>query len=461
MTIPATVLQVLNDWQINFQTATASASQALTRNYPEDSSASYSARSILLFDEIGIIQLMIPSNRILDLHKVEVATGRKLSALPMDKQDKLKRSLGVENFPALPQVTRLDSLVDDNLFKVGKIYVESGNTDEWISLSSEEFKNLTTSANIGDYSSQLPANPLQQSQDKKAINNSVTQFTQLRIKQRLEETLDLPPLPEVARKIIELKMDPDADTGSLAKIISVDPSIAAQVVAWARSPYYGAKGNVNTVEEAVIRVLGFNLVINLALGLSLGRNLAIPKDGPNGYASNWEQAVTMAALMAELIRLMPVEIRPNQGEAYLTGLLHNFGFLILGHVFPPQFSLINRHIETNAHIGRHYIEQHLLGLTREQISSDLLDSWHLPSDVVNGIRFQNKPEMDKDNVMANLLHVASRLLRQQGFGDGPLEKPQAEILDFLELDLDECFAVVDTVLEQQSELQQMAKLMSS
>ena len=159
------------------------------------------------------------------------------------------------------------------------------------------------------------------------------------LKKRIEETLDLPPLPETARRIIDLRVDPNADTTELASVVEMDPGMAAQVVSWARSLYYGVKGEIKSVEDAVIRVLGFDLVINLALGLALGRTLAVPKEGPNGYAPFWQQAVLTAALMGETSS-------PNaskkydriQETAYLCGLLHNFWLLNYGTCFSrPNF----------------------------------------------------------------------------------------------------------------------------
>src|SRR5690606_11120538 len=135
--------------------------------------------------------------------------------------------------------------------------------------------------------------------------------------------------------------------------------------------------------------LGFDLVINLALGLSLGRSLSVPKEGPHGYAPYWQQSVVTASLCAELVRQIPTRLRPNQGLAYLCGLLHNFGYLVLGHVFPPQFTLVNRHIEANPHVNRMYVERHLLGLTREQISACLLQQWRMPDELIAAVRQQH------------------------------------------------------------------------
>lgn len=54
-------------------------------------------------------------------------------------------------------------------------------------------------------------------------------------------------------------------------MVETDPALAAQVVSWAASPYYASPGKIRSVEDAIVRVLGFDLVINLALGLALGK----------------------------------------------------------------------------------------------------------------------------------------------------------------------------------------------
>ena len=112
--------------------------------------------------------------------------------------------------------------------------------------------------------------------------------------------------------------------------------------------------------------------------------------------------------------------------------MHNFGFLVLGHVFPPQFSLVNRHIEANPHINRFYIERHLLGMTREQVSSCLMQQWRMPEELVTALRQQHNAQFDGEHKeYAQILYVATRSLRRHGFGDGPFELPDTYILDDL------------------------------
>ena len=92
-------------------------------------------------------------------------------------------------------------------------------------------------------------------------------FTARRIQQRLEATIEIPPLADTAQKIIKLRVDPNATIDDITGVVETDPALAAQVVSWAASPYYASPGKIRSVEDAIVRVLGFDLVINLALGL--------------------------------------------------------------------------------------------------------------------------------------------------------------------------------------------------
>jgi HD-like signal output (HDOD) protein/prolyl-tRNA editing enzyme YbaK/EbsC (Cys-tRNA(Pro) deacylase) len=463
MTIPATVLKVLDDWQVDYQLTDDEDTFQLMQGNPMTDYSSKLARVVFLKDSIGQVQVVIPSNRILDLNRLSQQCGRQFNALSTDELLRLKNKFGIEDFPALPQVTQIDSLIDEHLLDEEQLFIATGDNHEWIKLPGDSFKSLTTSSTMGTFTVPLPLPSYQQSpnQDLDDVHAAIKQFTPLRIKQRLEETLDLPPLPETARKIIDLRVDPNADTTELANVVEMDPGMAAQVVSWARSPYYGVKGEIKSVEDAVIRVLGFDLVINLALGLALGRTLSVPKEGPNGYAPFWQQAVVTAALMGELARLMPAKERPNTGTAYLCGLLHNFGYLILGHVFPPQFSLVNRHIEANAHINRSLIEKHIMGLSREQVSSLLMQQWRMPKEVVVALRSQHNPDYEGDfSTCANLLYVATRSLRSRGFGDGACEEPHDEAFERLGIDAEAAHNVTESLLEKMDDLSELVQMLN-
>ncbi len=60
-------------------------------------------------------------------------------------------------------------------------------------------------------------------------------------------------------------------------------------------------------------------------------------EGPIGLRKHWHHSVFTACMTDLIIRRMPKALRPSEGVAYLCGLLHNFGYLILGEIFPQHF----------------------------------------------------------------------------------------------------------------------------
>lgn len=465
MTLPSKVQKVLDDWNVDYTLAENAPLSATSPVFNMPGISHNTAQISILEDDIGRIQVIYPATHILDLNKLASATSRQLTPLDSDKVKQLQQGLNLEAIPALPQVTGLDTYVDETLLSLSSIEM-SLNDKEHLQIPMSDFQTLVSSARVGSYCSVVPKNAIPGAEwakkDVPQINQVVRDFTQLRIHQRLEETLDMPPMPETAQKIIDLRMDPDAETEELAKLVSQDPGLAAQVISWANSPYYGISGSIVNVQEAVVRVLGFDLVINLALGLSLGRTLDVPKDGPQGYTPFWQQSVYTAAMMSEMVRTLPPGSRPTQGIAYLCGLLHNFGFLILGHVFPPHFNMVNRHIEANPQINRYYLEQHLMKLTREQISSNLFKQWGIPDEVCTAIRYQNEPSYDGEHsTLSRMLYVSSRMLRQYDLNDAPFEPVPEHLITELNIDQDKAEAALEKVLENKDDLQEMARLLKS
>lgn len=152
---------------------------------------------------------------------------------------------------------------------------------------------------------------------------------------------------------------------------------------------------------------------------------------------------------------------PAKGLVYLSGLLHNFGYLVLAHLFPPQFSLLSRYIEANPHLEPVLIEQQVLNVTRDQIGSWLLESWSLPTEVCAAIRQQqlDAPEGEAE-IYARLLRLTVRLLRREGLADGPVEPIDAAGLQHLGLTSEQVEAAVDALFASRDDLNQLTHVLS-
>ncbi len=91
------------------------------------------------------------------------------------------------------------------------------------------------------------------------------------------------------------------------------------------------------------------------------------------------------------------------------------------------------------------------------VSFWLMDLWTMPEEVCTALRYQNVPNYDgPEHEYANLLFVASRMLKQHGIGDSPLEEVPDSILEQLHLDRAEAIVAVENVLACAEEIQNLA-----
>ena len=420
-------------------------------------------RPVLLSDASGKVLALVGTDSLLDLGALDRFAGREFNAAPDDGLLPLLEPLGLSTLPAIPGVLDLPVLADRRLFQHDAVLLPTGAGSGFLRLQSADFRRVVESAGatIADYTvalAELPPVARDPAADEQDIGRAVEKFTTLRIQKRLEDTLDFPPLPEVAHRIIQLGADPYASVKELASVIQLDPGLAAQVVSWASSPYYAAPGKIGSIQDAIVRVLGFDLVMNLALGLALGKTLRLPREGRYGYRNYWVQAVNCAALVEGLGRATPSDRRSPVGFAYLSGLLHNFGFLIEAELFKPQLQMVCRYAEANPHLGHGAAEQHLLGVTREQMAAWLMRFWHLPEPVCSAIRHQQEPALAGEHEpLALLLNLSGRLLRQEGIGSASAEPIPNALFERLGIRPDEARAVVERVRHSGADLQALAR----
>ncbi|MBE7928094.1 HDOD domain-containing protein [Pseudomonas saudiphocaensis] len=449
--LPFLIEKLLKDLNLGYRT--------LTDN--PDLNPAQRVQAVLLDDAVGALLVLFPRDHLLDLARLTELTGRELSAVKPERLERMLARHELQQLPGLPPLTSSPCLYQDCLLQQPELLLESGQPGLLLAMTSKDFKTLLSKASAGHFSvplSGIRPNLDRPHDDRAEITQAVQSFTARRIQQRLEETIAIPPLAQTAQKIIKLRVNPDATVDDITGVVETDPALAAQVVSWAASPYYAAPGRIRSVEDAIVRVLGFDLVINLALGLALGKSMNLPKDHPQHATPYWQQAIYTAAVIEGLNRAIPRTERPEAGISYLAGLLHNFGYLVLAHVFPPHFSLICRHLEVNPHLHHSLIEQHLLGITREQIGAWLMRYWGMPEELSTALRFQHDPNYRGEHAgHANLVCLAVRLLRNRGIGSGPYEKVPQELFDRLSLTREKASEVVGRVIDAEAALRALAQ----
>ena len=249
-------------------------------------------QAVLLDDEVGALMVLFPQSQLLDLNRLAELTGRKLTAVSVPRLKQMLDKHQLKALPGIPALTSSPCQYEKSLLDAETVYIQSGETGLLLEIERAHFKRMLAKASASSFGQEIEAispNLDRPDDDTREITNAVQAFTARRIQKRLEETIEIPPLADTAQKIIKLRVDPNASIDDITGVVETDPALAAQVVSWAASPYYASPGKIRSVEDAIVRVLGFDLVINLALGLALGKTLSLPKDHP-------QQATVLAAV---------------------------------------------------------------------------------------------------------------------------------------------------------------------
>jgi putative nucleotidyltransferase with HDIG domain len=224
----------------------------------------------------------------------------------------------------------------------------------------------------------------------------------------------LPVLPAIATRVIELASDPDVHLGRLAALMSKDQVLASRLLGLANSAYCAPLQPISTVAEAIVR-MGTNAVRNLAITVSFTSRM----QDPDVYGDEGPRLSDHALGSAYLARLVAEQAGEPEDEAFLYGLLHDVGKLVL----------LKQARRYSRRCGRPVDREELQRATAEwhaAIGARALRSWGLPEDLDEPVEHHHSPNGAGDHRRAAVAYVADRLSHRYGFG---CEPEPAELLD--------------------------------
>ncbi len=204
------------------------------------------------------------------------------------------------------------------------------------------------------------------------------------LEQRLRFCVNLPSLPAVALKMVELANNPKVDLNDVVRVISMDPALVTKLFRAANSPLYGMRRKVTNLRQ-VLSLLGLQGTLELALGFSLVTTAGDAKAIPLNTEHFWRRsllAATACRILGERLSMKNLE------ELFLAGLLHGVGILALSITMPePYGALLQEAAECPAEGGEAVLNcERLAELERERLGDDhaavgawLMRHWRLPN----------------------------------------------------------------------------------
>jgi len=212
---------------------------------------------------------------------------------------------------------------------------------------------------------------------------------------------DLPTIPVVATKVLQLMEDADSTAEDLARVVESDPAVAARVLKISNSSFYGAQRQIQTMPHAIM-MLGFVTLKSVVIAASVKQVYH-----PYGLTEKllWEHSFG-AGLAARMIAQEMRKINPD--EAFLGGLFHDIGKQIMNFLDKDKFQEVMQ-MSFNENISFEAAEQMLFPYTHEEAGALVIEKWNFPEHLLKAVMAHHTLDLaaDEDPYIVNLTNVVS------------------------------------------------------
>jgi signal transduction histidine kinase/HD-like signal output (HDOD) protein len=203
---------------------------------------------------------------------------------------------------------------------------------------------------------------------------------------KIEISGNLPTLPHILVKLIEVcNREPDI-IKEISQIITSDASLSARLLRMINSAYYGLPNRVTSIDRTLI-LMGTNTVKNIAVSASVYQAFNKAKDSSVFRLKRfWWQSI-MCATLAKLIAVRTSY--PASDEAFLSGLLHDIGKLVLWVNFPKEYAEILQSHSSKPDLLLAGEKQ--LGATHCEVGAWMINRWNLQSFMADAVLYHHEP----------------------------------------------------------------------
>jgi len=242
-----------------------------------------------------------------------------------------------------------------------------------------------------------------------------------RIRKVAQSVIGLPTLPTVVSKMLRMIDSRRASADTLARLISTDQALTAKLLKLANSAYYGYSREISTVNMAVV-VLGFNTVKDMGLWLSVFDAFKNSNSGAAGFdpVKFWEHSAGCGVASRMLAKSTGSRY---SGEAFVAGLLHDMGKMILNQYFAPELAEVHK-LTLGGEMDLNTAELEVLGVCHGQVGAWLAEKWNLPAIISDTVKHHHDPwNAEVDPTFVAHVTVADALCHQTQTGDSGRTAP--------------------------------------
>ena len=202
----------------------------------------------------------------------------------------------------------------------------------------------------------------------------------------------LPSLSPAVNRLLGMLAKRDIDMVQLGRVISADPSLCGHILSAANSAFFNRGAQISSIDQAVAR-LGLTKLRRIALSKSVSRIFRGMR-APEGWSMTRFQlhSVATGAAAEILCDYMPVE---DGGNAFLGGLMHDVGKVLIACGQPAQFTEIESAVSLTNRPQVEF-EREILGADHAELSGLAVAKWELPFQLSRAVACHHAPEAARE-----------------------------------------------------------------
>ncbi len=262
---------------------------------------------------------------------------------------------------------------------------------------------------------------------------------------------DTKTLPHVVTKLSKLIADSDSTMKDFEEVIKMDPILVVRLLQLVNSPFYGLSQQVDSIGRAVA-FIGMKNLHNLAVTDAL-KNIFQKQNGDGPYSRKklWLHCAAVSIcskMLAE--RIFGI----NGDDAYLCGILHDFGIIVEEQVSRDEFYKACNECGPNDSLPD--LEEKYLGTTHCQIGYLMTLDWDMPVALQEAIRdHHNYTDDIEPSSLTGIIQIAEYITGQMEYTTlpGVIPKLAPSLAAHIEENIDEYKVLIDDLPEEMEKAQ--------
>jgi HD-like signal output (HDOD) protein len=248
------------------------------------------------------------------------------------------------------------------------------------------------------------------------IDDRTRDLIQRRVLKRVK---DIPSLPQFVVETLKKLDDPKSNASDVGTKLAKDEGLVLRVLRLANSAYYGLSRRITGISEA-ISFLGFKTVKSIVLAASVYKFM---DSAFTGYSLDRGELWRHSQCVAATSRYLSEKLKAGDPEeAYIGGLMHDIGKIVLNDYVRFGYSIILRLVEEDG-IPFCEAERQVLGFDHAQVGGLVMEQWNLPDAYSYVTTYHHSPwELPEDGAgytsVLDVVHVCNAMCLMLGVGMG-------------------------------------------